>query len=67
MAKYITNKHGAVHSIPDDWHIRPDWRIATPEEIAKWRAAQGLDVIAEVINGKEQHGQTNRVRKRADR
>jgi len=45
MARFIVNKSGTVHSIPDEWFdekIASGYREATAEEVSAWYAGQGL-------------------------
>lgn len=63
MAKYIVNRHGATHSIPDGWPLPDGSRLATDDEIAAWWKAQGV----EVSNGESQHEPTDQPGERPHR
>lgn len=55
---FIVNQKGATHSVPDEWLdtlIASGARLATPDEIARWYAEQGLEVPDEVIDGTSRH------------
>lgn len=65
MAKFIVNKLGAVHSIPDDWETPEGARPATDKEIAAWYTAQGLK--REATNGASEHDESHQSDKRPNR
>lgn len=55
---YVVNKHGAVHSVPDEWLqslIAAGMRPARDDEVAAWYQMQGLE-LPEVNNGADEHG-----------
>lgn len=47
MVSYVVNRHGAIHSVPDNLVealLAQGFRQATAEEIARWYREQGLEV-----------------------
>lgn len=69
MVGYVVNRHGALHSVPDDMMealLRQGFRQATAEEIARWYAAQGLPAPEESAHGQEQHADADQPAEAGD-
>lgn len=70
---FVKNKHGAIHSIPDEWLVqllRDGFQPATNEEVREWYRTQGLNPPGdvEVINdGESKHGTTDQPGEKSHR
>lgn len=70
MAAFVVNPQGAVHSVQEEWVealLQQGFRLATPQEIAAWYAAQGLKYeMGDSHGNQDEHGRTDRPRASTD-